>query len=337
MENQIYSRIADHKGIKAVELGVAGYYAVVAPSLGCNVLRLRDNNKGIEVFRYRDDVSIAEIMNSSEIWGLPTLYLPNRFDAGVLKTSDAVYHLPVNESMFGNHIHGFIQKRSFSITEMGTTENSAFIECEYAYDDKDYFYNCFPINFKVIIKLELSEKGLLHTITLKNNSDVMMPVSIATHTTINAPFVDDGKQEDITAEIPIGEHIIFDKTRWLPTGKTEALSNYDIEYKNGTKCPVLQDICNDMYTAETTTLDGKSFHGAIFTDKASGKKVCYETDDEYKFWIIWNHEGFMGYFCPEPMTAQVNAPNLDMPAEKSGYKEIAPGKEYSVFQRFFTM
>ena len=44
-----------------------------------------------------------------EIWGLPTLYLPNRFDGGVLRTSDGEYRLPINEERFGNHLHGFLQ------------------------------------------------------------------------------------------------------------------------------------------------------------------------------------------------------------------------------------
>ncbi|MDE7288490.1 MAG: aldose 1-epimerase, partial [Oscillospiraceae bacterium] len=80
MANEFYARKADHKGIEAVELAAGGYYAVVAPQIGSNVLRLRNNELGVEVFRYSDDVSIAEIMNSTEVWGLPTLYLPNRLD-----------------------------------------------------------------------------------------------------------------------------------------------------------------------------------------------------------------------------------------------------------------
>lgn len=335
MEN-LSAKIVKHKGIDAVELRAGDYVAIVAPSLGCNVLRFRDNKKGIEVFRYKDNVSIPEIMNSTEIWGLPTLYLPNRFDGGVLKTSDAVYHLPVNEDAFGNHIHGFIQKRAYKIIEMNTSSDTAFVESRYVYDENDYFFNCFPIKFTVTLKIELSSKGLLHTITLENNSDVMMPVSLATHTTINAPFVDGGKQENIKAKIAIGENIVFNKSRWLPTGEVLPLSKYDSQYKNGTICPVLQDICNDMYTAVSMDVDGKPFHGAIFTDTESGKKICYQTDEDYKFWIIWNHNGVNNYFCPEPMTAQVNAPNLDMPADKSGYKEIKPSESYSVSQRFFT-
>ena len=86
----------------------------------------------------------------------------------------------------------------------------------------------------------------------------------------------------------------------------------------------------------TISLDGEDFHGCVVTDTESGKKICYEVDDKYKFWIIWNDKGFKNYFCPEPMTAQVNAPNLDMPKEESGYEEIAPNQTYAVSQRFFT-
>lgn len=336
MGNECFAKKIIHKGIGAVELCAGGYTAVVAPSLGANVLRLRDNRRGMEIFRYRDDVSIPEIMNSPEIWGLPTLYLPNRFDGGVLKTSDATYHLPVNEGDFGNHIHGFIHKRPFKLAEFGVENGRAFVTAEYNYDEGDYFFNCFPIKFTAEIKLELSDEGLRHTLTLKNLSEVMMPVSAATHTTINAPFVDGGKQENIRIQLPCEKKLVFDKSRWLPTGKTEELDAYDLEYKNGSKCPVLSDICNDMYTGGTTTLDGKAFHGCIFTDTESGKKICYEVDEKYKFWIVWNHEGFMNYFCPEPMTAQVNAPNLELPREVSGYCELKPNESFSVYQRFFT-
>ena len=164
----------------------------------------------------------------------------------------------------------------------------------------------------------------------------MMPISLATHTTINAPFVDGGLQENIRLQVPAKEHILFNKSKWLPTGKRTKLSDYDKQYVEGT-CPVLKDICNDMYSGGTLTLNGKPFHGTIMTDTDSGKMICNEVDDHYKFWIVWNHNGFMNYFCPEPMTAQVNAPNLDMPAELSGYEELAPGKTYTATQRFFTL
>ena len=333
---EFYARKAMHKGIEAVELAAGGYYAVVAPQIGTNVLRLRDNEKGIEVFRYKDDTSIAEIMNSTEVWGLPTLYLPNRFDGGLLKTSDGEYHLPVNEGKFGNHIHGFLQKRAHKITALAAEDGKAYVTTEFVYDESDFFFTCFPVKFTARITIELSENGMKHTISLTNDSDKMLPISIATHTTINAPFVDGGKLENIRLQVPAVQRIIFDKRRWLPTGEQRALDKNDKKYSEGTKCPVLRDICNDMFTAGTVKLDGEDFHGCVMTDTESGKRLCYETDENYKFWIIWNDRGFKNYFCPEPMTAQVNAPNLDMPREESGYTEISKGETYTATQRFFT-
>ena len=324
-----------HKGAKAVELIAGGYRAVVLPGLGSNVARLRDEKRDIEVFRYNSGVSVAEIMNSPEIWGLPTLYLPNRLEKGLLRTSDALYRFPVNEERFCNHIHGFVHKRAYTVKDMGTQGDTAYVENEYIYDEKDYFYDAFPVKFRITVRIELSDAGMKHIVTLENMSDRMMPVSLATHTTINAPFVDGAKQEDVRLKVPVSEKILFDKTKWLPTGERAALDAYDERYNEG-RCPVLCDICNDMYTGSTTVADGKPFHGAVMTDVASGKTIYNEVDEKYRFWIIWNHEGFMNYFCPEPMTAQVNAPNLDMDRELSGYEEIAPGETYTAVQRFFT-
>lgn len=333
--SEFYARKANHKGIEAVELAAGGYYAVVAPQIGSGVLRLRDNEKGMEIFRYRDDVSIAEIMNSTEVWGLPTLYLPNRFDGGLLKTSDGEYHLPVNEGKFGNHLHGFLQKRVHKIKALAAEDGKAYVTTEYVYDENDFFFSCFPVKFTAEITIELSDKGMRHTIALTNNSDKMLPISIATHTTINAPFVDGGRQEDIRLQVPAVKRINFNKRRWLPDGTQSELDKHDKEYLSG-RVPVLKNICNEMYVGGTIKLDGEDFRGCVMTDTASGKRLCYEVDDKYKFWIVWNDKGFKNYFCPEPMTAQVNAPNLDMPREESGYEEIAPNGSYSVSQRFFT-
>ncbi len=168
---ETYARKAIHKGTEVCELSAGGYYAIVAHGLGSNVLRFRDEKRGMEIFRYNGSVSIGEIMNAPEIWGLPTLYLPNRFEKGVLHTSDATYRLPVNEERFGNHLHGFIQKRAYTVKELGTKGNTAFVENEYVYDEKDFFFNCFPVKFTVRIRIELSDKGLSHKITLINQSD----------------------------------------------------------------------------------------------------------------------------------------------------------------------
>ena len=105
--------VFNFKGIKCVKLESRKYFAVVSPEIGSSVLRFFDKENGIEIFRYREDCTIADINKAREIWGLPTLYLPNRFDGGIIRTSDAIYKLPINEK----------KARQFS-SRLGAQKNS---------------------------------------------------------------------------------------------------------------------------------------------------------------------------------------------------------------------
>lgn len=84
------------------------------------------------------------------------------------------------------------------------------------------------------------------------------------------------------------------------------------------------------------SLDGKDFYGAVITDTDTGHRILNEVSKEFKFWNMWNDNGDKGYFCPEPMTAMINSPNLSLPREVSGYTEIARGESFVCSQRFFT-
>ena len=91
-----------------------------------------------------------------------------------------------------------------------------------------------------------------------------------------------------------------------------------------------------MYTACNNTYKGKAFYGTVVTDTENGHKICNEVSKEFKFWNMWNDEGDKGYFCPEPMTAMINCPNLSLPQEVSGYTELHKGHTFKCWQRFFT-
>jgi aldose 1-epimerase len=52
---------------------------------------------------------------------------------------------------------------------------------------------------------------------------------------------------------------------------------------------------------------------------------------------MWNDKGFNGYFCPEPMSAMIDAPNLDLPADLTGYRELAPNESTTFHQHFRTV
>lgn len=323
------------KGISCVKMVSGKYSCVIAPSLGAAVLRMRDEENGIEIFRYREDCTVETIDQAREIWGLPTLYLPNRFDHGVLKTSDAVYQLPVNEKKLGNHLHGWVHKREHEIESSCTENNRCVLVTSYTFDKNDEMYDCFPVDFKISYTYTLSDEGLKQEINLTNNSDKALPVSICTHTCLNAPMCDGGEESGMRLCVPIGDRCELDE-RCLPTEKLLPLEDWDREYIDGTKVPTGQVISNDMYIAKMNSCNGKDFYGTIITDTNNGHRIFNEVSEEYKFWNMWNDEGNKGYFCPEPMTAMINSPNLSLPREVSGYTELAKGETFSCWQRFFT-
>lgn len=331
------ANIIDWNGMPVIQLSAGGYTALIAHEIGSNVIRLHDDVNDIEFFRYNPQNTPDTIRQSAEVWGLPNLYLPNRFADGILKTTDAVYQLPVNEKApFNNHIHGFLHKRVHTVAEVQSNETSAWAKTVYLYDESDPFFQYLPIRFKAEFTFTLDENGLHYAVTFTNLSEKQMPMSLATHTAIKSPFVDGGQEADIRISVPITEKWVLNE-RCLPTLEILPLDAYDMSYKNGTMCPVLKDISNDMYTAAAQTYQGKEFHGILMQDVKAGKGIGYEVSEEYGFWILWNDRGFNGYFCPEPMTAMIDAPNLAIPFEKSGYVEVKPGESYTAKQHFFSI
>lgn len=332
----IFARETDYKGEKCVELRYNDYYAVVAPSLGCNVIRLRNDALKIDVFRYDDGDTLETYYNNHETYGFPTLYLPNRLEDGVLKTSDGEYHFPVNEAPpYNNYIHGFLHKRKFTVTKLEQQSDCVLVKLEYTYDENDEMFKYFPVSFRTQFVYSLSDAGLEQYVTMFNLSLKKLPIGLGSHTSVKAPFVDGGNPDNIRLFAPIGEKILLD-SRCLTTGETKALEDYDKQYLLSKINPATLSIDNDMYFAVEGEYDGKPFQGIIAEDTESGKKICYETGHEYAFWIFWNEWGNKGYFCPEPMTWMINAPNMDLPKEITGYREISPKQQFTAYQRIFT-
>ena len=322
------------KGIDCVKLSHGRYYCVIAPSRGASVLRLRDEENRIDVFRYSESVSAEEMDSAREIWGLPTLYLPNRFDAGLLKTSDGEYHLPLNEQALGNTIHGWVHKRAHTIESFTEDNHKAVLVTSFTHDKNDEWYEFFPVDFRISYRFTLSDEGLKQEINLTNLSDKALPVSLCTHTTINSPMVDGGEEKDLKLFVPIGKRCELNE-RCLPTEKLLELNDWDKEYLTG-KMPTLQELDNDMYTAQMNTLDGRDLYGVDVTDDKNGTMVINEVSKEFKFWNMWNHNGVNHYFCPEPMTAMINCTNLDLPDDVTGYSELSKGQTYACWQKFTT-
>lgn len=323
-------------GAPVIEMKAGGYLAIIAPTVGSNIARLRDCKNKMEILRYHKENPIQKLTASPEVYGLPTLYIPNRLNHGRLRVSDATYQFPVNEGRFQNYLHGFLHKRNHTIVEMKVDGDKAIAKTQYIYDEKDLYFEYFPVKFQADYEFILDENGMNYNFTLTNLSDKQMPYGVCNHSAFKAPFMKGSKGKDIRIQIPALKRCIINERR-LPTGELRDLSAYDQKYVNGTQLVNKVPIDNDMYLCGTGELDGKPFYGAIMTDKVSGKRICYEVDETFKFFIVWNDRGTKDYYCPEPMTWMIDAPNLDMPAEETGYIELAPGESKTVWEHIFTV
>ena len=323
----------DFKGETCIELIAGDFRALIAPFNGSNVMKLENTALDIDILRNDLSLSPAELKAAAEVYGMPTLYLPNRLSHGNLKTSDAMYHFPCNDPL-GNHLHGFLHKRCHTIDDMYVEGESAVAKTSYVYDENDEFFETFPVSFKAEFVFTLTADGLDYTFTLTNLSKVQMPYGVCNHIAFKAPFTNGGSGANVRLQVPIGDKWELSDT-CIPTEKTLPLTRYDMMYKEGDMVPVLQDIDNDLYTAEMNELDGKPFYGVIVTDKVTGVRVCYEVCDVMKYWIMWNDHGMKEFFCPEPMSWNIDAPNLSGDSAVTGYTELAPGESKTVTERIF--
>lgn len=324
------------KGLDACELRAGKYSCVVVPELGGDVMRFCSAGREtdtIEIFRYSSDATVEDINKSRVLWGLPTLYLPNRFDGGVLKTSDGCYTFPINEPLLNNFIHGWVHERVHELAAKELADDSASVTLTYEFNRDDPMFRYMPISFVLTYKYTLDANGLRQDIQITNNGDKMLPVSLCTHTCIQTPFSAKGRQESMRLEVPVVEKCELNE-RSLPTERLLAPTQADLLYRSGDKHPVLEDIDNDMFTAGKASFDGKPLNGIVVSDLSSGYKLINEVSEEFRFWNIWNDHGVNGYFCPEPMTAMINSANLSLPDDVTGYCEIAKGQTYSCWQSF---
>ncbi len=329
------AKIEKYKEKDVIRLEAGRYTAIIAPFLGSNIMRMIDSEGKIDFFRNDESLTIEQLQSSPEVYGFPTLYLPNRLSGGKLTVSDHTYQLPINDGL-GNHIHGFLHKREHEIVSAVAADGKAVAKTQYVYDEKDPFFETLPISFRAEYTFTLSESGMAYEFTMTNLSDRQLPYGVCNHTAMKGPFTEGGDGMDVRLYVPIGERVHLN-SQCIPTCNFLPLDNHDKQYLTGSNIPVLQDIDNDMYYAEKGEVDGKPYYGITATDLATGNRICYEVCEDFKYWIIWNDHGDKGYFCPEPMTWIIDAPNLPLSPDESGYVELAPGESKTITEKIYSV
>ncbi|MFA5658028.1 MAG: aldose 1-epimerase [Oscillospiraceae bacterium] len=330
-----YITDTEYHGEKCLEMSAGGYKSLFAYELGGQMLRLYDEKNQIEVLRFDETVPMEKIRQAPVIWGWPTLYLPNRLDGGRLKTSDGEYAFPINETDLNNYIHGFLHLRRYRLVRHEIKNECVTATAQYIYDENDEMFQYFPVSFKASLTYTLSSDGLEQDFELTNLSEKALPVGAASHTAIKCPFSKGGSEAALRLKIHADKKILFGE-RFLNTGEIAKPDENAQRFIDGKINPLTEIIDNQMFMGCDGEINSKPFYGVEISDDKTGQKICYQVGKEYKFWLVWNEWGNKGYCCPEPMSWMINAPNIELPAEKTGYAELKRGESWCGYQRIYT-
>jgi aldose 1-epimerase len=314
------------KGHEGICFSAGGYEALIIPDVGANLVELKNVSRGLSLLRTpNENLEFEAFKDRPQVYGLPVLFPPNRIEDGKFKVGDREYQLPINESKHNNYIHGFIKNDKWEITKKEIiSKDEVQIEAVFNFTKEHDFYKYLPHEFQFKLLYSLSHKGLKQTASITNLSDEKMPIGIGYHTAFNVPFHPESKDEDCRIIASVDKRWEQDE-RNLPTGKILDLTESEKKYIENGIIPLGYKI-ESHYTLKSINVNDHQFHGAIIEDTSKKLRVIYEMGNDYKHMVIWNDMGDKHYVCIEPQTWVINAPNVNLPKEITGFKTL-PSKE----------
>lgn len=321
-------------GFEAVEMEAGGYEALMVPAIGANMVKLDKEKEGVRILRTPSADEMDIFRSRPQVFGLPLLFPPNRIEDGTYTYKGKRYQYPITIPDQHNYHHGIIKSQPFSVSRM--EEGFDYVEVEAVFvSNIEYnaIYVDFPHEFECRMTFKLSAKGLEHKVTFVNNSQLEMPLGIGYHTPIMVPFLEGGNSDDYKIRLSIGEKWEL-SGRTLPTQRLLALSPEEQTLREAGLKPLGHPI-EWAFTDSPLCVGGREYHGAIITDAVHGRKVYYEVDPQFKHWTLWNNGGTVDWICPEPQSWAINAPNLDLPDELTGFQTLPSGGSWSAFSKLY--
>lgn len=325
---QHYAKQGTYETEPAILLKHGSYSAVVLPGLGGNLVSFRDDEQNFRFIREPEGADWESFAKRPMVHGVPVLFPPNRYDAGKFEFDGRKYELPINEEHTGNHIHGFVNESPWEVVSFGSTEKESTVTVKLRFDENHPDFTYFPHTCTLSQTFTLSKEGLTQQFDAVNESSQAMPFMLGFHTSINAPFAPGSSIEDIECGIAIGERWELSE-RMLPTGRTQPLSEGELLLKEGKGNPYCESLDNH-YSAS-----GVGANAMTLYDKRVNVRFVYDAGQAYKHWMVYNAAANGSFFCPEPQTGMVNAPNVALPAEQTGLIRLEPGQQWSAVSRMY--
>lgn len=315
----------------SITLRAGDFEALVLPSLGAHLVALRDLRQGLHLLREPlgpDSPDLSSYRAHPVPYGMPLLFPPNRIADGRFTFDGRTYRFPINEPTLHNHLHGFFAQAPWQVVEERAGEDARLV-LRHALRECDEVFRIFPHCLTLELDYTLSTAGLRQEVRVRNDGELPLPFLLGFHTALRVPFAPRSSADDCLVAVNLGEQWELSE-RKLPTGRTVPKDAMAEAIAQGGGDPFAHPI-DALFSAAPTG----GFGECRITDRRLGQRVVYQTDPAYRTWMLWNDDARGGFFCAEPMTCLVNAPNLDLPWDVSGMLALAPGEIWSATSRFF--
>lgn len=293
--------------------------ALLVPGLGSNLISLKWKPEGIHLLKTPE--TKGEYDENPCLFGIPILFPPNRIDHGKFTYEGKTYSLPINEKPLQNHLHGFLYDKKWTVKKAEAEGEKIIAQTMLNADDRPEIRRIFPHSFSITMTYILEGLNLSVDASVVNHGEDPMPLGLGYHTSFCYPFNKEGDKTQCVFSLPASKKWDL-SDRLLPTGEFSVTD----EFTEGRSAA--GDRLDDILAAEH---DQEGNSTAEIRDRLAGIRVSYEVDRHFKHWVVYNGKTDQeDLLCLEPYTWMTNAPNLDLPADITGFRALGTNEELTM-------
>ncbi|MGG1547278.1 aldose 1-epimerase [Bacillus paralicheniformis] len=293
--------------------------AVLVPGWGSNLISLKWKPSGLKLLKTPE--TKEEYNANPFLFGIPVLFPPNRIDHGRFTYAGRTYKLPINEKPLENHLHGFLYDKKWTVEKVEATEERIIVQTKLDSDDHPDIKAIFPHSFSITITYTLEGQHLKIDASAVNRGQDPMPIGLGYHTSFRYPLNEAGDKERCLFTLPASKRWTL-TDRMLPTGEYRVTE----EFKAGKMAA--GERLDDILAAEQ---DQEGNSAAVIADSLAGIRVRYQCDGHFKHWVVFNGTSDQDdLLCIEPYTWMTNAPNLNLPKDLTGFRDLGPQEELTM-------
>ena len=279
-----------------------GEWATILPAFG-GILRQLVLRKGDSRYTLINSPGSAQALLADETYASALLYpFPSRVQQGMYRFDGEEHALPLNETLRGNALHGFVHPKPFTVIHHETTPDHALLSIRYVYEGNTtqtgQSVPGYPFPFALTVTYSLSAQGLTMTFEALNTGTTRSPAAFGWHPyfTLNNTDTDNLTLSLPTqTEVTLDEHMIASGTKPAPADRLGTFSLDKVEL-------------DTPWLAHFSEVDGRKRAKTVLHWPA--EDVALElTQSETLGYVVVYIPGRRDSIAIEPQTANVNAFN----------------------------